>query len=209
MARNGLSLLILCGLVISLGCSSEKKATHPTGETKPADKTADTSTESGPRVLTQAEQKLAGVWLGAAVLKEDLVEAEFEAKADDEARLAFVNEAEAFLSTIVAIHFKRDGTFEQDIELAATGARQTGSGTWRVTGQQDSKLIVQLTELDAEGNEIQAENLYQFYPDGNRFAMPAPVVDSLTKCSPLLVFSRQDDFVDDRTAETTGEDVTR
>lgn len=209
MAHKGLSLLMLCGLAIAIGCSSEKKETKPADEKKSADKTAATSTDTGSRVLTQTEQKLAGVWLGAASLKEELVEAEFEARTADEDKLAFVNEAEAFLSTVVAIHFKRDGTFEQDIELVATGARQTGSGTWRVTGEQGDKLVVQTTELDADGNEVQAEYLYKFHPEGNEFAMPAPVVDSLTKCSPQLIFSRQNDFIDDRTADTSGYDVNR
>ena len=208
MARKGLSLLVLFGLAITLGCSTEKKDTQPADEKK-NDKTTSTSTDSGPRVLTQTEQKLTGVWLGAAFLEEKLVETEFEAKTTDEAKLALVDEAEAFLSTIVAIHFKPDGTFEQDIELSATGARQTGAGTWRVTGEQGEKLVVQTIERDADGNEVKAENLYQFYPDGNGFAMPAPVVDSLAKCNPLLIFSRQNDFVDDRTAETSGDDITR
>ena len=207
MARKGLSLLMLGCLAIALGCSSEKKESQPTGEKK-ADKTASTS-EAGTRALSQVEQKLAGVWLGAAFLEEKLVEAEFEAKDGDEAKLAFVNEAEAFLSTVVAIHFKHDGTFEQDIELSATGARQTGTGTWRVVSQQDDKLIVETTERDSDGNAVKSESLYQFYPNGDEFAMPAPVGDSLAKCNPLLVFSRQAGFTDERTAETPNDEINR
>ncbi len=208
MPRNGLSLLLLCVLTFALGCSSEKNDSQSSDDTK-TKKTVSNSTESGQRVLTAAEQTLAGVWLGTAFLEDQLVEAEFEAKPSDEEKNAFVNEAELFLTTIVAIHFKADGTFEQDIEQSASGLRQVGEGTWRVRDQQGDKLIVETVERDAEGNEVTAERLFQLYPDKNSFAMPAPVGDSLSQCNPLLIFSKQNNFVDDRTAETTGEDVTR
>ena len=208
MTRNGLSLLVLSVVAITLGCSSENIDKQPSKESK-TDKSTSQTFESSPRVLTKAEQTLAGVWLGKAFLEDKLVEAEFEARPNDEEKMAFVDEAELFLTTMVAVHFKNDGTFEQDIEQAATGMRQMGQGTWRVRDQQGDKLIVETVEVDAEGKEITTERLFQLYPDQNGFAMPAPVVESLTSCNPLLIFSRQQDFTDDRTAETPAEELKR
>lgn len=206
MARNGISLLLLCVLALSLGCSSENNDSKPAKGTK-ADKTAANPANAGitktsERDLSPAEQVLTGIWLGSAYLDDKLVEAEFEAKPTDEEKAAFLDEAEIFLTTVVAIHFKPDGTFEQDIEQAASGLRQVGEGTWRVLSQKNDKLIVETTEKDSEGHVVTVERLFRLYPDQNGFAMPAPVADSMGPCGPLLVFSRQNPLVDQRTAES-------
>lgn len=201
MNRKGLSLLFLLAVSLTLGCGSDKKENQKQpNDNQPADKTA--STEPAPqRTLTRVEQKLVGVWLGSAALEDKLVEAVFEAQADDAAKVAFVDQAESFLSTAMALHFKSDGTFEQDIEQAAAGIRQSGIGSWKVLEVQANEILVETVERDVDGNEVVAQRKFRLYPNGKAFAMQAPVSATLSKCNPRLVFTLQSQFADDRTAE--------
>lgn len=203
VARKGLSILLLTVLSITFGCASQEST--PPNDPSAKDQTASVSTESTVRTLSDQEQQLVGVWLGNAFLDESLVETQFDQQATPELQTSFVDQAESFLSTIIAIQFNDDGTFEQDIEQSVTGLRQTGKGTWRVTGKRDDKVVVETVETNIDGEEVTAERLFRFYPDGNRFAMAAPVSDSLASCNPLLIFGRQAGFSQDRTADAQDE----
>lgn len=203
MARKGTALIALLLFSITLGCSDKKEETKPAGDKK-ADQTASSTQDVG--------QQLVGVWLGGAVLEEELVQKQLDAKPDEESREKFLDATATFLSTVVAFNLKSDGTLEQELELvSADGNVQQGSsqGKWRVIDQEGDKVMIEIVETYEDGATSKYERLFQFFPDGNRFAMPIPVEESLAACNPLIVFSRQADLGENLTAEKDTENLSR
>ena len=203
MTRSGFALLALMALTISLGCAGEKKA----GESQTAadaDKTASTNADE-PRVLTEIERRLVGVWLGEAYLDDQLVQTTLDSVTESQQKTAIQNHVTSFRSTIMAIQFNADGTMEQQINITPVGGQTLDGksvGNWAVIDHEGNQLIVETVELDDQGAEAVAERLFEISEDGMVLATPAPVDPALANCNPMLLFGRQimEEALEERTA---------
>ncbi len=194
MTRTFLTWLGIFSICFSLGCAnkeSEKKKTDEKSENKTAEVQED---------FSDLEQQLAGIWVGSAWLEEAKVNAILDGDADQGTKNAFITEAEVFLTTIMAIDFKPDGTMEQHVELTLPNGAEDemiGVGTWEITGRDGERAVLRMVEVNADGTETESQRLVQFSNNGLQFAIPAPVSESLANCDALIVFDKQ---VQDRTA---------
>jgi len=191
----GLAVVASLGLFSLIGCSSETGNTQPAGK-QPQQAADQVAGPNGSKVMSEVEQKLVGLWLGGAAIEEAEVKKAIEAKADLVAQEKLLTQAENFLSTEMAIQFSPDGTMEQHVEIFVGGEKQEmiGVGTWRVAKHRDNKAVVEVIETAADGTETKTERLFQFYPNGESFVMPAPVIDELADFNAVMVFQRIPDL---------------
>ncbi len=183
-----LSGLLLCGLWT--GCGSENGS--PRGEqAQSVSATSDgTQTELADGNL---EKKLLGVWLGEAVLNEALVEEKLQTLPPERQQLV-LNRASSFLSTIMAIEFRADGTMENEIALTPVDGqplRDGRVGTWKVIEQKADQIVIETAETMADGSVMTSQRLYEVSPDGSQVALRVPMNDELGACQPMILFSRQ------------------
>ena len=199
-----LALIALLGLFAVVGCSSENNQSESPSQPQQqpsADKTAQSQSASEP--FAAAQQKLVGLWWGRPSLAEEQARQAIESEADENVRNRILDNARLFLSTEMAMQLSADGSMEQEVEVVINGKPQkiSGTGTWRVIDQRDNNtVIVEVVEIAANGTSTTTQRLFQLGADNQRFLMPAPVIDELTKFNAVMVFDRIPDQPDSRTA---------
>ena len=168
------------------------------GKTKPIDpapKTKTTQSESphDKVATTSMHQKLTGVWLGWASLDQSRLQ-EALSQLPPAQRAVTAAKAKSFLSTVMAIDFRRDGTVENDLEIVATNGqvlRDGTTGNWTVLESTIQGVLVETTETIADGSVSRAQKRYQFLSSENEFAMPVEVDAELSQFNARMVFQRQ------------------
>ncbi len=138
------------------------------------------------------EQKLVGVWLGEAYLDESRLELKLQTL-PPQRQQEILERARTFMTTILAIDFRADGTLENDGEVTPVGGtpiRLGGNGTWRALESNENKLLIETTERLVDGTISTTKQLYRFYPDGRQVALTVEM-DELDSCSPMIIFTRQ------------------
>ncbi len=206
---NRLAVIMLLGISMVVGCSSsDTKDKQPNQqkqqEQKEKDKVAQPSSKVPSTVppLSTTEQKLVGIWFGSAAMQEAQVQRAIDSQADAETSDQLFASAQFFLSTKMGVEFNADRTMEQNIEVIFEGEpRQiAGRGTWSVVRQENENVFVEVVEVAEDGTTTTLEWLFQFYPNGDQFVMPAPVADDLAGFNAVMQFQRITDLPDARTA---------
>ena len=185
--------LFICGLLgLHAGCGETSNATIKKQTPQPA---SSSDIKSKPDLVAgiQLQQVLVGVWLGEAYLDAKLVEEKLQSL-PPQRQQEVVQHARAFLSTVMAIDFRSDGTMENEVELKSLDGqplREGGTASWRVIEANDDRLLVETSEQLADGTTTVDKQLYRVYPDGNRMALVVLLNDDLGSCNPMIVFARQ------------------
>ena len=136
---------------------------------------------------------LVGIWLGSATLDETKLQQKLEWLVPEQ-RVAAVAKAKSFLSTVIAIEFRTDGTVENDLEMISEDGKviQDGSrGSWKVIQSKSDGLVVETLERLTDGSLAADQVFYRFSEDRNRFTLVIPVTKDLQGCDARLVFERQ------------------
>ncbi len=187
--------------VVCVGCGKPKQ--DPANQT-PAQAPADgpESNETGAiefRSTEQAQQVLAGLWLGQAVINEDTLKDLLSGMTEPEQQ-ALVKESQTFASTQMAMEFSGDGSMETAVEITPVGAQPIQGQTfarWNVVKAQGNQVIVETTQQNENGEAVSTQTVYTVSADGNRIVMQANVASPLAQCEPMIYLDRQ---VDERFA---------
>lgn len=186
---------VLAGFLISVlvcgvfGCAKKEPSEPATG---------DKSTSQSQAQLDQvaeipSAQQLPGVWLGEAVLDEVKLHHKVR-QLPYESREVALAKARSFLSTVMAIEYRSDGTLENDLAIVSIDGqilRDDSFGSWRVVESKDDGLVVETQEQLSDGTVATDQVFYKFFDGGNRFAMAVPVNEDLQGCDAMMVFERQ------------------
>lgn len=140
-----------------------------------------------------ASRQLPGTWAGISYLDEDRIGEHLAQLPDDKAREVLLHKAAAFLSVVIAIEFRHDGTLESELEVADEQGNpliETTTGRWRIAERKEDRLIVELEERLADGKERKSRRLIQFYEDGDHLAILMDADPALAPFNPLFILER-------------------
>ncbi len=144
-------------------------------------------------IVKPANYNLTGHWAGVSYLDETKLKQKYDSLTDPAQKEALVRAAEAFLSLVVAVEYKANGTMESDVEMLSTGGevvREVVVGTWRVVETKGLKLIVEIQERVPDKTPEPVRKFFQFYEGGDNLATPIETAAELTELNPLIVFER-------------------
>ena len=109
-------------------------------------------------------------------------------------RAVTLAKARSFLSTVIAIDFRKDGTVENEMEIVSTNGqvlRDGATGTWSVIESTSESILVETEEKLSDGTTSKSQTRYQFLTNDNEFAMPVEVSQELAQFNARIVFQRQ------------------
>jgi hypothetical protein len=171
------------------GCSNS----NPPSNTEQKESANQSSVTADQVATVLPVQQLAGVWLGEAVMDEAKFQQKISQLTPNQQQLTLAK-ARSFLSMVMAVEFRKDGTVENGVEIVSTDGqvlRDSSAGNWRIVSAENNELLVEIQETLSDGTVDTDQNVYTFFPDGNRFAMAVPVSEELRGCNPMLVFQRK------------------
>lgn len=145
------------------------------------------------QAVKPANYNLAGHWAGVSYLDETKLKQKYDSLTDPAQKEALVRAAEAFLSLVVAVEYKANGTMESDVEMLSTNGevvREVVVGTWRVVETKGLKLIVEIQERVPDKTPEPVRKFFQFYEGGDHLATPIETAPELAELNPLIVFER-------------------
>jgi hypothetical protein len=140
-----------------------------------------------------AKQQLIGVWLGQALLDEEALLQKLKPLSPPQ-RTEVLRSAEEFLTTVMAMELRGDGSMEKEFEITPNGGqplRDGGSGAWRIVESKGDQAVMETTATLFDGTVVTDRQLLRFYPDGNRLAVSVQLGDTLAGCNPQIVLYRQ------------------
>ncbi len=186
---------VMAGVIaLSIGCAERPapvSAADSQQDRSPAAVATGVSSENTtPAPLTDV---VVGTWLGQATLDEVALEQKLAQLPADEQERVFVI-AENFLSTLMAMDVRNDGTIESEIEMQPMGdrpIRDSTVGQWQATQIDNDQLAVELEELAADDSTVITKRSFRFYPDRNAFVMSVPIPAELEGCQAMMIFERQ------------------
>ncbi|MFK7769099.1 MAG: hypothetical protein AB8B55_17885 [Mariniblastus sp.] len=193
LSRSKLSLLA-CLTAFTIGITGCGKTSET--PTEPKTKTETTQSKETPTDLVATvsmKQQLTGVWLGVASMDQSGFQEKLNRMQPAERSVA-VAKASSFLSTVMAIDFRQDGTVENDLEIVATNGqvlREGTLGTWAVLESTTDGVLVETSEKLADGTVSKSQKRYQFSTNSNEFAMPVEVDEELKPFNAQMIFQRQ------------------
>jgi len=196
LRRNGsmLSAVVAATIALSVGCAERPAQVSSAGDQQdqsPAAVATGGSNANTPAVpLTSVA---VGTWLGQAILDEASLEAKLKQLPADEQERVFVI-SENFLSTVMAMDIRKDGTIESEVEMKPMGdrpIRDSTVGQWRATQVDNDQLAVELAELAEDNSTVITKRSFRFYPDRNAFVMSVPIPTELQGCEAVMIFERQ------------------
>lgn len=190
--KSKLSLLA-CLTAITIGISGCGKTDSP-ADSKTNSETSQTEEALQDQVATiSLQQKLTGVWLGAAQLDQAPLQDALNQMPPAE-RAVTLTKARSFLSTVIAIDFRKDGTVENEMEIVSTNGqvlRDGATGTWSVIESTSEGILVETVEKLSDGTTSKSQTRYRFLTNDNEFAMPVEVGQDLAQFNARIVFQRQ------------------
>jgi len=136
---------------------------------------------------------LTGVWIGEAILDKQKLQKKIS-QLDPEAQKLVNVQLKSFLSTMMAMEFRANGTVENAVEIRAANGKllqDSSVGSWRVMESKPNGLLVQTQERLADGRVVSDQMFYQFSGDRNQIAIKVPVAGELQDCDAMIVFNRQ------------------
>lgn len=199
------TICLALAAVVCVGCGKPK--TVPTDET-PAQAPANETGKLQFRSSQEAQQALAGLWLGKAIINEDTLKS-LLAEMTEPQQQALLKESQTFVSTQMAMQLANDGSMETAVEVTPVGAQPIQGQTfarWRVLEAQGNQVIIETTQQNENGEATQSQTAYTVSADGNRIVMQANVGSALAQCEPLIYLDRQ---IDERMAQSPNANVVR
>jgi len=189
------SIFVTGFLVGALGCSEPASETSAKSQTTTLDsQTASETTSTSTNVKTQpTSNDLPGIWLGNAVIDKAKLTQKISSLTPEQQELILAK-ASSFLSTIMAVEYKPDGTLENDLEMVSMDGqvmRDGSRGNWRVLESRDSGLVIETSETLPDGNIAKTESFLKFFADGNRFVTAVTLGPDLRDCDAMIVFEKQ------------------
>ncbi len=194
--------------IVCVGCGKPKQV--PANET-PAQANKPGTNESGAiqfRSAEQAQQALAGLWFGQAVLNEDTLSKLLAGMTEPEQQ-ALLKETQTFVSTQMAMEFSKDGSMESAVEVTPVGGQPIQGETfarWSVLEVQGNQVTVETIEQNENGEAVSSQTVYRVSADGNRIVMQPNVASALAQCEPMIYLDRQ---LDERFANAPNGNVIR
>ncbi len=189
------SFLFAGSITGSLGCSeSLSETTVKSQSLELGTKIASTTTPT----MTTVEDKLPlddllGIWLGNAVLDKSKLTQKISSLTPEQQELVLAK-ATSFLSTIMAVEYKSDGTLKNDIEMVSIDGqvmRDGSQGNWRVLKSQVDGLVIETSETLPNGTIAKTESFLKFFANGNRFVTAVTLGPDLQDCDAMIVFEKQ------------------
>ena len=198
-----LTLLALSALVFT-GCGGGESG----GEASPAEETsAAVTTPSSTKVdVAQEPHRLTGVWLGAAYIEEDKLQAKLNGLTDEVAKKNLIQQVQTFKSMLVGADFGTDGNFTLDAEITPAGgqpARDQSMGKWEISSSLDEMVMVKSTDPLEDGSAEETFKQYNFIDNDHFYWIPT-LSEDLQACDAMIVFERQAETTEVAT-EPTGE----
>lgn len=199
--KKQIPVLFLGMLIGVVGCG-ETAPTSPESTDSQTSTPAPAASDSAARSANPAAgvvptaitaRNLTGVWLGEAVLDQQKLQ-QTVSQLDAEAQKLVGVKVESFLSTVMAMEFREDGTVENEVEIRSTDGKMLRDGSvasWRILESKPNGLLVQTQERIADGSVATDQLFYQFSGDRNRIAIQIPVSQELQGCDAMIVFERQ------------------
>jgi len=189
------SIFVTGFLVGALGCSEPTSETSAKSQTTTLDsQAASETTSTSTNVKTQpTSNDLPGIWLGNAVIDKAKLTQKISSLTPEQQELILAK-ASSFLSTIMAVEYKPDGTLENDLEMVSMDGqvmRDGSRGNWRVLESRDSGLVIETSETLPDGNIAKTESFLKFFADGNRFVTAVTLGPDLRDCDAMIVFEKQ------------------
>jgi len=189
------SIFVTGFLVGALGCSEPASETSAKSQTTTLDsQAASETTSTSTNVKTQpTSNDLPGIWLGNAVIDKAKLTQKISSLTPEQQELILAK-ASSFLSTIMAVEYKPDGTLENDLEMVSMDGqvmRDGSRGSWRVLESRDSGLVIETSETLPDGNIAKTESFLKFFADGNRFVTAVTLGPDLRDCDAMIVFEKQ------------------
>jgi hypothetical protein len=189
------SIFVTGFLVGALGCSEPASETSAKSQTTTLDsQAASETTSTSTNVKTQpTSNDLPGIWLGNAVIDKAKLTQKISSLTPEQQELILAK-ASSFLSTIMAVEYKPDGTLENDLEMVSMDGqvmRDGSRGNWRVLESRDSGLVIETSETLPDGNIAKTESFLKFFADGNRFVTAVTLGPDLRDCDAMIVFEKQ------------------
>jgi len=189
------SIFVTGFLVGALGCSEPASETSAKSQTTTLDsQAASETTSTSTNVKTQpTSNDLPGIWLGNAVIDKEKLTQKISSLTPEQQELILAK-ASSFLSTIMAVEYKPDGTLENDLEMVSMDGqvmRDGSRGNWRVLESRDSGLVIETSETLPDGNIAKTESFLKFFADGNRFVTAVTLGPDLRDCDAMIVFEKQ------------------
>ena len=189
-----LSTMVLGVISISVGCAEQSASVSST----------DDAQEQGPAAIATGvarkeapaaplSQAVVGTWLGQATLDDSVLEKKLEQLPVDEQERVFVI-AENFLSTVMAMDVRDNGTIESEVEMQPLGEdpiHDSTVGQWRATQVDRDQLAVELAELAEDNSTVVTKRSFHFSSDRNAFMMSLPIPNELQGCQAVMIFERQ------------------
>jgi len=179
-----------CGLVICvIGC------VKPVGDDSNSEGPTDASQVQLKRdsVTSISPQLLTGVWLGQASLDREKLQQKIAGLSPPQQQVVAAK-ATSFLTTVMAMDFRSDGTVENEIEIVSIDGqslRDGSIGQWKVVESTTDGLMVETAEKLANGSIVTDKMFYRFFDDGNQVAISARVSEDLEGCDTMIVFERR------------------
>jgi len=199
------AICISLATVVCVGCGKPKVV--PATET-PAQAPVNETSKFQFRSAEEAQQLLAGLWLGKAAINEDTL-GNLLAQLPQPQQQTLLKEAQTFVSTQMAMQLATDGSMETAVEVTPMGAQPIQGQTvarWSVINAQGNQVVVQVTQQNENGQAVTSQTAYTVSPDGNRIAMQANMESALAQCEPLIYLDRQ---VDERMAQSPNANLVR
>ena len=130
--------------------------------------------------------------MGKAILDREKYQQKV-AQLDPETQKEIGLKAKRFLSIVMAMEFRDNGTVENEVEILSPEGETVRGGSvaqWQVMESKPHGLLVQVQENLPDGNVATGQMYYQFSADRNRIAIKAPVTEELQGCDAMIVFTR-------------------
>ena len=192
------AICIALTVVVCIGCGKPKQV--PTNES-PAQAPANETGEMQFRSAQEAQQLLAGLWLGRAAINDDTLNSLLVGMTEPQQQ-ALLKESQTFVSTQMAMQLANDGSMETAVEVTPVGAQPIQGQTfarWSVVKTQGDQVVIETIQQNENGEATQSQTAYTVSADGNRIVMQANVGSALAQCEPLIYLDRQ---VDERMAQS-------
>ncbi len=185
--------LILVTLFAMVGCNGSTGS--PATDNGQSSTPESTEKQQKQELIASADvhQKLVGAWLGSAFLDEQRLVEKLESLPNDR-QTAAVNLADEFLTTVVAMDLRQDGSLELEIEVTPFGSqplRDGGVGTWRIVETSADQVLIEMRTKLSDGEVTTDRHRFRYYPDGNQIAQLVPLGADLDPCNPVIILHRQ------------------
>ncbi len=187
-----IATVLMCMLV--LGCA-KKTTTKPTEQSQNPKPSIDATAVGEPRSagFEEMRRSLVGIWLGQTGIDTDKLQQKLAAlEGDSKAELESL--VQDFMTTIMAIDFRDDGTMDSEIELTFGGQDlelEASHGTWKIIEVQQNCVTVATVEQLADGTIEESQQSFEFHEDRSMLVTTVPAQNGLRDLNPRLVFHRE------------------